>query len=601
MNTGILKASWEKGWVSCLSGAACFLYLLNFTWLKWGDLVVDVGREMYLALELSSGKLLYRDIFYVYGPFSPYFNAVLFKALGAHLHSLIASGIITTVVVSTLIYKISRIFLNPLFSTLAVLTFLCVFAFGQFVYFGNYNFILPYSYPAIHGIMFSLAALYFFYRSFFKMGRYKSLYHIVSVLTFLCRIEIGLALMLSIALTLIIHGLSKKGAFKKLPHHLLIYVALPVVSTALIYGFFLVKAFDALKKNNALDIWFNTININNPFTRWLAGTQDILGNTAVIFKVFLYYLFFCVFFGLGGFIAAYVYPLRPVLARNTLCFLIGVLLIGIGAILFKKVFTYDLQYRCLPLICMLIIPVSLWEYLKTEEKTEYIFIITISLFSLFLMARVLLRAWAGHYGFYLLIPGMIIYYAFFLKILAGFLNFKIARILFSLGFLCIFILFIISHLNISRLCYASKTLKVSSPRGTLYVFDNDRENKCKELIEFLRDNTGREESLAVFPEGLTINFFAERENPLYFYSYLPVDLAKAEVAESIISDIRNKKVDYIALVQRDTTEYGYAVFGKDYAVSIWEYISDNYVLYKQFGPFPFTSAKYGIALFKRKA
>lgn len=592
---------WRKGWVSFLVCAFCFLYLLKFSWLKWGDLIVDVGREMYVPLELSSGKLLYRDIFYLYGPFSPYFNAILFKILGVHIHSLIISGIITIVAVSILIYKISRLFLNILFSTFAVLTFLFVFAFGQYVYFGNYNFILPYSYPSIHGIMFSLAALYLFYCSFFKAARYKYLCIMFVVLVSLCRIEIGLALILSIMLTIIFYSLSRRENFKRALYHLSTYVILPFIFTVAIYGLFLISALDIMRKSNSLDIWFKVINIDIPFNRWLSGTGDILGNIQIIFKVSLYYLFFCIFFSIGGFAIAYLYRFKTKLKRYIFSLLIGSVFFGIVFISFKKIFTYDLQYRCLPLICLITILISLWKFTKQKEKAEYLFLVTISLFSLFMVSRMLFSAWAGHYGFYILTPGMVVYYIFFLKIIAEALNSTAARRFFSLGFLFIFILFITSHFDISRLCYQNKTLKISSPRGTLYAFNNDRENRCKELIEFLRQNTDKKESLVIFPEGLTVNFLSERENPLYYYSYLPHELAQAKMIESIISDMENKKVDYVVLTQRDTAEYGYPIFGKDYGERLWNYISENYILYKQFGPFPFTSQDYGIVLFRRKA
>jgi len=609
----------------------CFLYLLNFTWFKWGDLIVDAGREMYIPLELSQGKLLYRDIFYLYGPFSPYFNAILFKTLGVHLHSLIASGIITTALTGILIYKISRIFLNILSSTLAVLTFLFVFAFGQYVYFGNYNFIIPYSYSAIHGILFSLLALYFFYRSFLQklrpafggtqgfffakfqwLGKFYTFLHhkkakteyiycIFMVLALLCRLEIGLELILSVILTVIIYGLSHREPFKRIFYNLLIYAVLPFVFAASVYSLFLIKSFDIMQKSNFIDIGFKNININNTFTGWLSGAQDIPGNTWIMFKSFLYYIFLCIFFILGGSIITYIYLSKSKRKRIAFSLLTGLVFIGGSFIFFKGFFTYTLQYRCLPLICLVTILVSAWRFIKMKNKTEHLFIVTISLFSLFLMMRTLFYVWAGHYGFYILVPGMIIYYVFFFKIAAEFIKSDIVKRFFRLGFLCIFILFIISHFAISRLCYLAKTLKVLSPRGVLYVFDNDRENRCKELIGFLRENTGKKENLVVFPEGLTVNFLSERKNPLYYYIYLPLDLAKAGVIDNIISDMKDKNVDYVALVQRDTSEYGHAIFGKDYAEPLWKYISENYILYKQFGPFPFTSQDYGIALFKRKA
>lgn len=46
-----------------------------YTWARWGDMQADCGRELYVPVEILRGKLLYRDIFYSYGPLAPYMGA----------------------------------------------------------------------------------------------------------------------------------------------------------------------------------------------------------------------------------------------------------------------------------------------------------------------------------------------------------------------------------------------------------------------------------------------------------------------------------------------------------------------------------------------
>ena len=78
------------------------------------------------------------------------------------------------------------------------------------------------------------------------------------------------------------------------------------------------------------------------------------------------------------------------------------------------------------------------------------------------------------------------------------------------------------------------------------------------------------------------------------------DLLKKEVVKKIIDGIEKEKINYIVFTQRSTAEYGYSVFGKDYAEDIMSYIREKYYLCKQFGPYPFSTVEYGIAVFKRK-
>ena len=602
MHINKLKVYWEKGWVPFLISAGCFAYLLDLTWLKWGDLIVDIGREMYVPLELVSGKMLYRDIFYLYGPFSPYFNALLFKLFGAHIYSLVLSGIITICVTSLLIYKISRSFLNVFFSTFAVLTFLFVFAFGHYTYNGNYNFILPYSYPAIHGIMFSLLAVYFFFISFFKRPSRRNIffYGIFLIATFLCKIEIGMSLLLSIIVSLCIYFGRERPVPGKIFAAFFTYLALPIIFLTLGYSLFFLTSGSIIQKSNIFDVFFGNMDIKNVFTSNLSGVLDIERNISEIFFTSLYYIFFCIFFAAGGFILKRVSNLKDASKRAISYHATKVVFILIGMIIFSKLFTsYSMQYKILPIICLATIIVSLWSFIR-HGKAQALYISTLALFSLLLMTRMLFNAWAGHYGFYILVPGLIVYYVFFLRLIPQAFNSETSRRFIRLGFFCIFVLFIIYHFNTSIFCYNNKTLKIDSDRGTLYVFNNPREARARELIEFLKGNVGSDKSLVVFPEGLTINFLSGIKNPLYYYIYLPQDLLKESIRDELIEDMEEKGIDYVALIQRSTAEYGYPVFGKDYAREIMEYVAQNYILYRQFGPFPFTTEEYGIALFKRK-
>ncbi len=602
--TKVLFRFWNKGWVSFFVSALSLGWLLSFTWLKWGDLIVDAGRGMYVPWQIFLGKILYKDINYLYGPFSPYFNAFLFKLFGATIYSLVLSGVITICAVSALIYKISRIFLDIFSSTFAALTFLFVFAFGHYVYYGNYNYIIPYSYPVIHGIALAFLALYCFYLDFFvNKKRCAFLYVIFLLGTFLCRIEIAVFVILSIAICLIIYFVSRKGGLREVFLKASVYLIAPLACAVFLYSLFFALSGKAVFKASMIDMALANMNLESPFTRWLSGGIDLSGNLQVIFKTFFYYMFFCVFFTAGGFILSYASGFRKIFSRVLWYLSIGLIFILSSFFIFERLFTsHDLQYRPIPLICLAVIFISTWKFIKSKNRADrkYLFLIGLSIFSLLLMSRMLFYVWAGHYGFYIMIPGLIVYYIFFFAILPERLNPAPVKGFFRLAFMFIFILFIIGHSNISNFCYRNRTLKIDSSKGALYVFNTDREVRCKELIDFLKRHRKAGETLVVFPEGLGINFFSGMENPLYFNIYLPLDLVEEEIVDRIISEMENKAVDYVALIQRSVTEYGHRVFGRDYAGKIMEYVRKNYILHKQFGPFPFTSEEYGIALFKKK-
>ena len=62
------------------------------TWATWGDLSIDAGHETYVPAVLAEGKMLYRDVWYHYGPAAPYFNSYLFRIFGVHLSVLYFAG-----------------------------------------------------------------------------------------------------------------------------------------------------------------------------------------------------------------------------------------------------------------------------------------------------------------------------------------------------------------------------------------------------------------------------------------------------------------------------------------------------------------------------
>src|SRR5262249_57277516 len=72
--------------------ALVFVAMLAGSWRGGISPVADSGRGMDLPLRLMKGELLYRDVYCLYPPFSPYFNSFLYRIFGAHLDLLQAGG-----------------------------------------------------------------------------------------------------------------------------------------------------------------------------------------------------------------------------------------------------------------------------------------------------------------------------------------------------------------------------------------------------------------------------------------------------------------------------------------------------------------------------
>jgi len=61
---------------------------------KWSDAIIDSGREWIVPDALARGELLYRDVVYWFGPFTPYFHAGFFRLFGSSFSTLVAAGVV---------------------------------------------------------------------------------------------------------------------------------------------------------------------------------------------------------------------------------------------------------------------------------------------------------------------------------------------------------------------------------------------------------------------------------------------------------------------------------------------------------------------------
>ena len=131
-----------------------------YTWGHWGDFQIDNGRELYVPAEILKGKLLFRDLWYMYGPLAPYLKALLFRIFGVHLTVLYVFGLALTIGTAVVTFEIARLFNLGIVGSTVPALFLLVESFYPFIY----NFVFPYSYAAALAAFLGLACLYFVMR-----------------------------------------------------------------------------------------------------------------------------------------------------------------------------------------------------------------------------------------------------------------------------------------------------------------------------------------------------------------------------------------------------------------------------------------------------
>src|SRR4030067_1426187 len=69
-------------WAPPMVVGAVFAHGLASSWLKWGSLLVDTGRELQLPQRMLAGEVLYSDLRYYHRPPSPYVEMLVYRGFG---------------------------------------------------------------------------------------------------------------------------------------------------------------------------------------------------------------------------------------------------------------------------------------------------------------------------------------------------------------------------------------------------------------------------------------------------------------------------------------------------------------------------------------
>jgi hypothetical protein len=581
--------------ISCIIGA-CFLFLVGVTWLKWGELVTDTSRELFTPYQLLTGRVIYKDIFYPYGFLPPYIIAFLYAAFGVHINTAVSCGLAVTVIMSVLLYRISRFFMDEIFSGLTVITFLFVFAFGFYVGNGIFNYILPYSCASTLFMLSTAAGLYFFLKFIFTNDEKNLLCWAVFLsLSFFCRLDYSALTWIGFAASALILIAKSKD---KNPLRALAYVLSPLLACALGYLFFLsinhaFAGFNESILNCILVNYTNKLNI-----AW-SGMNDIATNGLKALGSFSLHIIAVSFLAICA--AAIKRAYSHAKEYQNLDIMLVIIVAFFVFLLTGGYMSLFSQYRCLPLLLLTGGALSFCRVIYAADFKKDLALLTLFLISLSTIPRIFLNATPYNYGFFLLNIGLVSYYVFFVVMFGDLLSKRLGSQpdVYKAAILVFFLLLIISHWQRSSTMYGYKSLMATTERGSIACFNNIRTVRFWETVDYLSGNTSEHAKVVAFPEGASLNFFCKRDNPSRYLTFLPPDIDTVG-EDRMISDLAKCRIDYIVILSRDTTEYGARAFGYDYAGKIYSWITDNYELVKQFGPIPNTSDEFGVAIFKRK-
>jgi len=596
--TRIRSLAWlDSNWAGLGLVAVAFVIAAAVSWRKWPDVIIDFGMQLYIPRRICRGAVLYRDLHYLAGgPFSQYFNALLFKIFGVSFRTLICANLAITAALVVLIYRRFLAATDRWTATTICLGIVLVFAFNEYSVVGNYNYIAPYSHELFHGLALSILAIALLADWINKRQiRYALAAGFCFGLVFLTKPDVFLALTAGVVAAFVffcVKGGQKNFAVKSAVTFL---ASAPVPAL----GFFLYF----LKVEDWRTSLGFTASAWAPVFTPLAKDRFYLWCTGLDAPLFHLRQMAIQFFVVALLVALYARLFQRVTGPGTKRTAWLVLVIPLLAA--AGWFNWLNCGAALPLWSAVACILLIGNYKKLSAEREMAFPLLWSLFSLALLAKLGLFSRIWHYGFALAMPAAVtaIFLLFWLLPVLLETKFNVAPKPFRLaGWLAVMIGFGVLFHD-SESWYAAKTLAVDQDGDRMLAFApqfNPSGQAVNQALAWIDKNVPTDATLAVLPEGTAINYFSRRVNPTPCLDWSPNVLVALGQA-GMTAAFEKSPSDYICLVERDTSEFGVGPFGQspDYGLELMQWIEKNYQPVYLIGQEPFRNGMFGIEFLKR--
>jgi len=581
--------------------------MLSISWRKWPDILVDFGRELYIPWQLTEGKVLYLDVAHYYGPFSQYFNALLFKLFGTGLMTLAWFNIGLIIALVLLIYYFFSSTTDKYVAFAASATFLLMFAFSQYVVTGNYNFVCPYSHELTHGVFLAFVAFVIFLQ-FLRQHRivYLTILGITTGIIFLTKLEVFIAVMVALSAGFICLAVIEKP---KISRFFIKSLGMGVIGFIIPVFCFLVYFSTYMPYETAIKVILYPYSLllekavsSNIFALRNLGFDEPFFNISMMGFVAIEYI---LIIAIMGFLTLLIARIKNKAFRISMAVCILILIFIFSAFYINYIRWTEI-FRPLPLVMLLLAIYFLVEIFKTRNdrqsviRTLSLFVVTV--FASVLLLKIILNVHVYHYGFALAMPAVLLLIMALLYQLPKSLGRAMGGVGFFRGLaVALLLVVLIAHVLWSKKIYDLKTYPVGRGHDMILSWNPAIlpqglaiDLALQQIQKFIR----KDQSFVVFPEGIILNYLSRRQSASSNFEFMPILVARVG-EERIISDLTARKPDFIILMHRDTSEYGARYFGMDYAENLFSWIGENYVSIVRIGEVPLHDNKFGIIIAQR--
>jgi hypothetical protein len=584
--------------------AAVFGALIYWSWRKWPDPLIDFGRELYVPWEITRGRVLYRDIASLFGPLSPYVNALWFQLFGVSLMTLVACNLAIFAAMVAGIYHLVRISTDRVTASAASLSTLLLFGFSQYGPVGNYNFVCPYSHEATHGMASSVAMLVCLQSAIVERRKmFWAMGGVCFGLAMLTKPEIGLAASAAAAAGI---GGAWLAATRRqdVLRGATLFAGFAIVPALLFFLYFATTTSSGAALRAVGGAWMPA------FDRSIAANAFYLRGMGFDAPAVNFVRMVAIFAGLLIYAAAAValsWTKAEPAQHPSIVKRLGSLALLIVAVLLTRKGAWPLA---LPLVTLSGASALVWLYRLQlrggDSSVRLLPLVMWSAFALVLLAKMGLYARFTHYGFYLALPATVLAIVVGCGLAPQLVEARVSAAAarrfrqIALGTLAIAIA---PYLGLSHAWYWTKTVPIGSGGDRFFATTapgQETGGTLPQAQQELERLAAPGATIAVLPEGVMLNYLMRRDSPLRLVNFMPPELI-AFGENEIIRSLEAAPPDFVLLVHKDTSEYGDPRFGIDprYGLETMRWVNARYRPVRVIGRDPLSEGGFGMVILRR--
>ncbi len=574
-----------------------WIWRLWVNWACWGNLSIDSGRELYVAAMLARGKMLYRDVWYLYHPGAPYFNSFLFRIFGVRAEVFYIAGSLAALGSASFLYLTGM----RLSARLAGWTAACALILEAFAR-QLFCFPLPYSFASVYGCF--VACLYAWL--LVSACQSSNIGWILglgcsSAVALLLKMEFGVACYSILALLLLIRAISQKS-WTRLGKDLA--TVLPGMAVCGAVGAWMISigGLDFLIQEN-LATWPTSYFMRHYGKLWLTFTGFDFSRHSLSGSVMYSLIFGCWLLALYAIFFWKERGVRSVIYRIVLVLTVVALLAGTGNLAgMDDLMSSDIvRILFFPPVMVSYVAIAAlvagYLFLRDPRSARKLALALLFSFSSLLAFRILFKTTPTDYPIYYSAPAL---FSLLLLLSLAVRHFSLtnrgrisaeagisAACLFAVGF-CVFPIGLQKQFR--------ETLV--TPYGIVRAGPATVHNFAAALA-FIRDKNSLGESILSVPETTSLYFFAGIEAPLRVYAFTPGIIAPGAASDKVIASLEQHPPRYLLWSNRVFPEYQALVFGKDFDRPLGDYFKAHYSRRGLLPPHDGTFADWQVAIWER--